>query len=428
MRDTGSLREQVKGIPVDPGGSASDRKRVLMMAQSMYVAGAATSSFPTVITGAAGVASPVTLMMTGGGQMKDKWDCVGKGFEVLGQVAEAVFDACKAVQERKDKAAQLRDEQTQAQSEMDCIDRQLAAVRIRREIVALERRNVDQAADDALQVEGWLKSRFTSAELYQWRVAQLSTLHFEAYRMAYDLARRSEAAFAAELGQPRTGIVRFGQWDSLKKGLLAAEQLRLDLRRLQKAYLEQNRRGYEITKPVSLRRLLTADAWDDLIGGHPVTVHLGETLFDADYPGHYLRRLKAVSVTIVQAPGIDARPVNCRLALVKSRVRVDRDRKPDNGLREDPPGAQAIVTSGGRDDSGLFRLDLDDERYLPFEGAGAISDWSLELRGPRDAAPDTPQDLVLTLRYTARDGNEPLVPDTERRARTSIESTARSKA
>ena len=246
--------------------------------------------------------------------------------------------------------------------------------------------------------------------------------------MAYGVAKRAEHSYRYELGLKDSNFIQFGYWDSLKKGLLAAEQLRLDLRRLQKAYLEQNRRGYEITKPVSLRRLLTADAWDDLIGGHPVTVHLGETLFDADYPGHYLRRLKAVSVTIVQAPGIDARPVNCRLALVKSRVRVDRDRKPDNGLREDPPGAQAIVTSGGRDDSGLFRLDLDDERYLPFEGAGAISDWSIELRGPRDAAPDTPQDLVLTLRYTARDGNEPLVPDTERRARTSIESTARSKA
>jgi hypothetical protein len=400
-------RDEVRySPPIEPSEGEGEIRQALFLAHSMYAAGAATSTFPTLITGAAGVASPVALTMTGGGQMKDHWDCVGKGFELLGQMAEAAFDAVKAVQERKDKAARLEDDKAQAGSDLECTERQLAAVRIRREIVDLERRKVDQAAADAAQVEGWLKSRFTSLELYQWRVAQLSTLHFQSYRMAYDLAKRAEAAFAAELGQPRPGIVRFGQWDSLKKGLLAAEQLRLDLRRLHKAYLEQNRRGYEITKPVSLRRLLGADAWGDLVGGHPVKVHLQEDLFDDDYPGHYLRRLKAVSVTMDLAAGDDVQPVSCRLALEASRVRVDRARSADK-LREDPPGAQAIVTSGGRDDSGLFRLDLDDERFLPFEGAGAISDWTIELRG---AASDTLKDLTLTLRYTAREGGEPLVP------------------
>ena len=39
---------------------------------------------------------------------------------------------------------------------------------------------------------------------------------------------------------------------------------------------------------------------------------------------------------------------------------------------------QSIVTSHGQNDSGLFELNFRDERYLPFEGAGAISNggWS----------------------------------------------------
>jgi hypothetical protein len=45
---------------------------------------------------------------------------------------------------------------------------------------------------------------------------------------------------------------------------------------------------------------------------------------------------------------------------------------------------QSIATSSGQADSGLFELNFRDERYLPFEGAGAISRWRLELSGKWD--------------------------------------------
>jgi hypothetical protein len=34
---------------------------------------------------------------------------------------------------------------------------------------------------------------------------------------------------------------------------------------------------------------------------------------------------------------------------------------------------QSIATSHAQNDSGMFELNFRDERYLPFEGAGAIS-------------------------------------------------------
>jgi len=46
-------------------------------------------------------------------------------------------------------------------------------------------------------------------------------------------------------------IIKFGYWDGGRKGLLAGEQLGLDLRRLELAYLEHNRREHEMTKHVS---------------------------------------------------------------------------------------------------------------------------------------------------------------------------------
>ena len=39
----------------------------------------------------------------------------------------------------------------------------------------------------------------------------------------------------------------------------------------------------------------------------------------------------------------------------------------------------SVVTSGAVTDSGMFETNLRDERFLPFEGAGAISTWTLSL-------------------------------------------------
>jgi hypothetical protein len=71
---------------------------------------------------------------------------------------------------------------------------------------------------------------------------------------------------------------------------------------------------------------------------------------------------------------------------------------------------QSIVTSSGQSDSGLFETNLGDNRYLPFQEAGiAGSQWQLTL--PSDVRQfdfDTITDMVLHVRYTAREGGEVL--------------------
>jgi hypothetical protein len=68
---------------------------------------------------------------------------------------------------------------------------------------------------------------------------------------------------------------------------------------------------------------------------------------------------------------------------------------------------QSIVTSHAQNDSGMFELNFHDERYLPFEGAGVISRWRIELAQDKQLRQfdyDTISDVLLHLRYTARDG------------------------
>ena len=67
------------------------------------------------------------------------------------------------------------------------------------------------------------------------------------------------------------------------------------------------------------------------------------------------------------------------------------------------------MTSSAHNDSGMFETNLRDERLLPFEGAGAVSTWKLELpRQYRAFDYSTISDVVLHIRYTARQGVDPL--------------------
>ena len=51
-------------------------------------------------------------------------------------------------------------------------------------------------------------------------------------------------------------------------------------------------------------------------------MELPEALFDADHPGHYLRRLKTVSITLPSVTG-PYTSVNCTLTLLSNSVRHD---------------------------------------------------------------------------------------------------------
>jgi hypothetical protein len=71
--------------------------------------------------------------------------------------------------------------------------------------------------------------------------------------------------------------------------------------------------------------------------------------------------------------------------------------------------AQSIAMSHAQNDSGIFELNFRDERYLPFEGAGAIGQWKLELPGvARQFDYSTITDVIIHIKYTAREGGDEL--------------------
>lgn len=261
----------------------------------------------------------------------------------------------------------------------------------------------------------FMSDKFTNEQLRVWLIGKVSEVYFQAYRLAYDVAKRAERAYRFELGLADSNLIQFGYWDSLKKGLLAGEQLELDLQRMEVSHLDLNRREHEQTKHVSLN-LVHPEALVDLRETGSCFVDFPEAIFDLDTPGHYMRRIKSLSVTIPCTTGPYTN-VSCKITQLANRVRTNTSLTgqypwkglDDNRFAHDAGGVESIVTSSGREDAGLFQLDFRDDRYLPFEGRGAISQWRLELPAEfRQFDYQTISDVVFHVRYTARDGGASL--------------------
>jgi Tc toxin complex TcA C-terminal TcB-binding domain len=298
-----------------------------------------------------------------------------------------------------------------AAAELVQIQSQIETATLRWRIAQTEVDNQDLLITNAQSVDDLMHSKFTNQELYDWMVNQAAGVYFQAYQLAYDIAKRTEAGYRFELGITDANYqITFGYWDSLRQGLLAGERLGYDLKQLEFAYLEKHRREYEITKYISLAALSPRQLVNLRETGSCL-FDIPEWLFDLDYPGHYMRRLKAVTVTIPSVTG-PYTSVNATLTLGANSVRLNttgsgyaRTGINDTRFKDNFASVQSIVTSTAQNDSGMFELNFHDDRYLPFEGGGTISTWWLDMPPSCNAFDfETVTDVIMKVSYTARDG------------------------
>lgn len=394
---------------------------VQAIGQVIQMTAGAVEVVPDVYAGGAGAfGSPLAFAhIAGGAKSGGALQAVAKGLEIgasLINTAASMSATLGGYQRRQeDWTLQV----SMANKELEQIDTQIAAGEIRLAITNVEVANHQLQIENSKAADEFMHDKFTNRELYDWMAGQISAIYFQSYRLAYDVARRAERAFRFELGLNDLSFIQFGYWDSLKKGLLAGERLSHDLKRMEIAYLDQNKREYELTKHISLV-LLDPVALIKLKETGRCFVNLDESLFDMDYPGHYMRRIKSAALTIPCVTG-PYTSINCTLTLLKNSVRTkataageySRDESdpasPDSRFRDSVGAIQSIATSNGQNDTGLFELNFRDERYLPFEGAGAISTWRIEL--PRESNRfdfNTISDVIIHMKYTAREGGEAL--------------------
>jgi hypothetical protein len=322
--------------------------------------------------------------------------------QALAQGAEAVSESAglEATFQRRDD--DWKHQAALAQRDVDQLKNQVAAAEFRIKI-AEQSRDVHQATiDQTEEIHQFSLERFTSLGLYTYLSTSLQRLYRQAFNSAQSMALLAEQAYHYERPADEEAVLTRDYWDPAAGGLLAGERLLLDLESLERRYLETNYRQLEVEQSFSLAQF-KPEALASLRETGKCTFDVPELFYDLAYPGHYQRRIKAVRITLPCVVGPYTNP-SATLRLLNSQLRV----KPDGDLKQVPPRhSVSVATSTGQNDSGVFEFTFRDERYLPFEGSGAVSSW--ELRLPKAFRPfdyDTISDVILRISYTAEEDSK----------------------
>lgn len=278
---------------------------------------------------------------------------------------------------------------------------------VRADIAAQEKTVAQTQADHAEAALMFLASKFTNAELYEWMSGILGRVYAFFLQQAAATARLAEYQLAFERQEQPLAVIRPDYWQATgkgsgvardRKGLTGSARLLEDIYRLDQYAFETDRRKLQLSKTISLRSLTPLEFQQFMQSGTLVFA-TPMALFDRDFPGHYLRLVRRVRLSVVAlippTQGIHATLGTSGL----SRVVI-----PDGGfravvIRRDP---ELVALTSPLNGSGVFELDTQPELLLPFEGMGVDSAWFLEL--PKPANPfdfRTIADVLMTVEYTA---------------------------
>jgi hypothetical protein len=398
------------------------------IAAAMHTTSTVVYLLPAGSAGVAGMGGTPSAGFTEGGKNAgDSSKAAGFGLSTLADIIDAAATVSTTIggwYHRQDAFVEGR---TEAQTQIQQATAQLNSANLALQIAQKNQALHQEQIDNIQQQIDFLNNKFTSNSLYDWMVSSLSATYFQSYQLAYQMCKQVERCYQYELGIRNTSFIQFGYWDSLHKGLLAGETLNHDLRRMQSSYLQQNARRYELSRFVSLSTLDPGSAGNPgllqrLLVNGSCDFSLPEALFDADYPGHYNRRITRVSMTVIYPTPGKFDNVKATLTLTANQVRVSTQAAVDGSdYGESPLGSdprfiynygavpQKIAMGNAQDDPGLFvtsiASNISDQRYLPFENAGVVSSWHLEMPQIQNEVDlSTVGDIVLHIYYTALDG------------------------
>ncbi|MGE7990092.1 neuraminidase-like domain-containing protein [Pseudomonas sp. NPDC089554] len=308
-------------------------------------------------------------------------------------------------------------EATQAGLELTQIDQQILNAR-----ADLASSKADYAAyqlnlKNAQAQQAFLQGKFDNPDYYAWRVSRATALYYQTYQLALQSVNAAQSALQWALGDT-TAYLTTDPWDPARRGLMAGASLNLVLDRMDYAFSQKDVLHQEITCNLHLSQLNPAQLIRLRAEG-VADFSLSEALFDFDFPSHYCRRIKAISVTLLGADG--ALPVSVHANLTQTANKILRE-PTDKGLQymlkgTGNPGGdvwvdwranQSVSLSRSEADEGAFvEFYMDGEKLQRFEGTGAVSNWNYQLpKNTNQFDFSQIEDVQLNLRYTATDGGK----------------------
>lgn len=415
-----SSRDFMNGWEIAQAGISAGAIISEIVATVLDATSGGTHMIPIITGGAAGFGgSPVVTVSFGGnnvGSSTGQFGTLFRGIAGILHSTSSLIGNIGAYQRRMDDWGLQKD---MASLELEQMDQQIVVADIRKDIAVKETTTQQLRIQQAQEVNTFMTSKYTNKDLYAWMTGQISTLYFQSYQLAFAMAKQAEQCYQFELAAD-SNVIQYNYWDTMKKGLLSGDRLLLDVKRLESNYLHNNQREFELTKNISVAAL-SPEALLQLRNTGQCDINIPEMVFDMDYPGHYLRRIKAISVSIpcISGPLVS---ISCTLSQVSNKYRRNTKLNPagadaydkyvekaggDDRFTYNLGAIQSIGTSHAQNDTGLFELSFHDDRYLPFEGTGAISSWHLEMNDPSSLAQFDYQsitDVIIQISYTSRQG------------------------
>ena len=407
-----------------------------------------------------GVTTPTIYGMAVGGNKLGAGLLAGaQGAEILADITKCISDELTTQAAYNRRAAEWEFDKTQVEWDMKILDQQLTETNIELNASTIALAQYEQARVNEQEAYVSMTTGFTIIPIYNWLVARQEKIYGAAYDAVRSLCQGVEAAWRYEIGDyRRDSFINTKAWEDDHKGMLIGESLLLNLLEMENEYLAKNERRLTIKKSFSLRQQLEATAqpakapetpetaWTKLFKSDakrttPVThtFRFKAEDFDKSYPGQYLRQLKYVSVTLVLTKDMQVEELCALLKQTGSTTLLEPDTDaarsfyPGNDndqkvvaaskitklVRRNPRENQQIALSSTVAEDGLgydagtwvYELMFHDGRYLPFEGTGAISEWTLDLLGDEKLLKNLSiiEDIKFNMVYTAKAGDADFV-------------------
>ena len=333
--------------------------------------------------------------------------------------AQRQLDAAKtklqAELERRKKEWLVEDEV--ADAEVAEIEKEEVVNEIKVQQVEKEQKNIEREILRSEEIYDVLSEKFTNNDLYIWLEKELGKVFRQYVKTLLEVAQMAEKAYHFEIDGKIIDEPEFmagDYWETFYKGLLAPERILLDLRRMEKAYLENDVHEMEITRPVSLRELQEkADDYEinDILYVNPLNkirengscnFQLTEEFFEHEFSNLSFLRIKNVKIYIKLSENISLNYLNAKLTLTEASMykKFNVQLKTSN---------TSMIASLVHEKSNEAFSSYNSDKLGAFEGCGTVSKWTLELNGlTRESDEDDYpiEDVIVYLTYTARDGGE----------------------
>jgi Tc toxin complex TcA C-terminal TcB-binding domain/Repeat of unknown function (DUF346) len=272
-------------------------------------------------------------------------------------------------------------------------------------------------ADHAAAIVDFLANKFTNAELYEWMSTILQRVYSFFLQQATVMAQLAANQLAFERQQVPPPYIQADYWEAPtesgagtnptngnapdRRGLTGSARLLQDIYQLDQYAFLTNTRKLQLTKTISLAQLAPAEFQNFLETG-VLTFATPMAMFDSEFPGHYLRLIKRVRISVIALipPALGIRATLSTTGT--SRVDIPGNSFQSVVVRREP---MSVALSSPSNATGLFvDLDPQPDMLLPFEDSGVDTNW--ELRMPRAANQfdfRTIADVLITIDYTALD-------------------------